>query len=168
MKNKNKNKLISASLRRFHKKKKFTYRLKMITVVILITAGLLTTGYQAIMQVKFKMMVVNTSNVEAITEDKAKEIYGGMVGFIDDMEATASVPVNATGEAVQQPFQPVVPTDKQKIKEQIKNTFPTNYKIAIAIAKCESQLNCKAIGDTTTKYQSTGLFQIRELPKRMK
>ena len=157
-----KNQKISKSLKLFYKTKKRNQKLRIIGASICITAGILTASYSIASYIRYNIAVANAESVDALTEQQAKEIYG----IDNDMEAKASVPVSTTGGAVVSAPEPVVL--EQEIEKQIKNTFPKNYKIAIAIAKCESQLDKKAIGDTTTKYQSTGLFQIRELPQRMK
>ena len=59
-------------------------------------------------------------------------------------------------------------TKKGTVEERIAKAFPEDPKTALAIAKCESQLDKTAIGDTHTAYCSVGLFQIRTLPERMR
>lgn len=44
----------------------------------------------------------------------------------------------------------------------IKKTFPEDPKTAVAIAKCESQLDPSRIGDTHMDFYSYGLFQINQ------
>ena len=48
------------------------------------------------------------------------------------------------------------------IEAKIRKAFPGEENIAVAIAKCESSLDPKRIGDTHMKYPSIGLFQINQ------
>jgi len=156
---------ISVSLKRFHKNKNKILKLKKFTASTLVIIGLLIASYHAIIKIKHNIMIANASSIDAITEYQSKKIYGEMVDY-DELVPTASI-VQPLAEQALPALMPTV-KERAKVEELIKNTFPKNYKLAIAIAKCESKLNHKAIGDTNTKYQSTGLFQIRELPQRMK
>jgi len=49
------------------------------------------------------------------------------------------------------------------IEEKIRETFGEEGDRAIAVAKCESSLNYKAIGDTHLSQSSYGLFQISKI-----
>ena len=55
-----------------------------------------------------------------------------------------------------------------KIKRKIEAVFGDKAEEAKLICGCESRYNPTTWGDTTTEFKSVGLFQIRELPERMK
>lgn len=142
-----KNQKISKSLKLFHKKKKINHKLKLITVSILITAGILTASYQAIMRIKFNIMFANISSASSLTEQQVKEIYGDMYGYSDDsdMEATAPVPASTAGGAVVSVPEPVV-----SVKEQIRQIAEkANFKYTdylVRLAFCENRI-CNKMDD---------------------
>lgn len=54
------------------------------------------------------------------------------------------------------------PVRASDVEAKIRKAFPGEENIAVAIAKCESQLDPMRIGDTHMKYPSIGLYQINQ------
>jgi hypothetical protein len=59
-----------------------------------------------------------------------------------------------------------VPSEEE-IKLEIEKVFGDKAEEAKLICGCESRYQVDIWGDTTTEFKSVGLFQVRELPKRM-
>jgi len=60
-------------------------------------------------------------------------------------------------ETFELPLQP-----ENAIISKIEAVFKEDSRIAVAVAKCESSLNPKRIGDTDRRFFSYGLFQINQ------
>jgi hypothetical protein len=56
---------------------------------------------------------------------------------------------------------------EESIQREIERVFGNKAEEAKLICGCESRYQVDIWGDTNTPYKSVGLFQIRELPKRM-
>lgn len=101
--------------------------------------------------------IINETNAEIVDILSSSASFTGA-----PVSEPKGIPVSVMAETKIQGSagSPVAP--RVEVIEKIRKAFPGEENVAVAIAKCESSLDPKRIGDTHMKYPSIGLFQINQ------